>query len=480
MPTIVRQHHHLWLFAALVLSAAQLHLPAADELRYPPYLTTDAQREAWRIGWPQWHGPHSNGTAIDCGLKLVTAFKDMRLVWESKEIVPGWTPGRNYGVRNGFCTPVLSEGRVFVFYPWPHGFPLDRPDQNAVDRAELQKMTKEMPKQGDDVVVCFDALTGDLLWKRVWEKHGPTLFGSGKEGGHFTMCVRDGRVYAFGAGNWIYCVDAATGETVWEQNDQIGREGGPSNAAAIVADGVLIFHHRGHVVGYDAETGKQLWDIPGLTTGSRRSATNKIWRVDGRELVLHENTCIDPRSGTVLWDIPTGGGGNTTSVHGNHLVSAGTEDNVGVRGFRISPSGYELLWQLDGEKWEPSQFSTPTFYKGHAIMDLRAPEKIAGKDLRLWYIVAVELETGKVTEIEGLYKGWKYQPIIAEGLYYYFAGREFTVLDPDPATLRVLDNVIIKDHDGKRWTQDASPAYACGLMYIRTNNSVRCYDLRAK
>jgi hypothetical protein len=111
-------------------------------------------------------------------------------------------------------------------------------------------------------------------------------------------------------------------------------------------------------------------------------------------------------------------------------------------------------------------------------MDLRAPEKIKGKDKRLWYFVAVELEAGKIVEIEGLYKDWKYQPIVAEGLYYYFAGRNFTVGDADPASFRILDHVHIKDYDGKRWKQDASPAYACGLMYIRSNDRLRCYDLR--
>ncbi|MFW5859500.1 MAG: PQQ-binding-like beta-propeller repeat protein [Planctomycetota bacterium] len=467
-------------FCAILIALAPVLLPAADELRYPPYLTTDAQREAWRIGWPQWHGPHGNGTAIDCGLTLATAFKDFRLVWESEEVVPGWTPGRNFNVRNGFCTPVLAAGRVYVANPWPHGHPMDEPKQREVERAEAQRIKKAMPKVSDDIIYCFDALTGELLWKRVFEKRSPTLFGSGKEGGHFTMCVSDGRAYAFGGGNWIYCLDAVTGETVWENDENTGRDS-PSNATAVVADGVLIYHNNGHVLGYHAATGKRLWDITGLATNSRRSATNKIWYHGDRELVLHETTCIDPRSGKVLWDIPNWRNtGNTTAVHGNYLVCAGTEEKIGPRCFRISPQGYELLWQLDSDKYRAKSFSTHCFYKGHAIMPLMAPDKIPGKDKRHWYFLAVDLETGEINQGEGMYKDWKYQPILAEGNYYYFAGRGFTVIDPGPEKPRVIDHADIKHYDGKRWTQDASPAYACGLMYIRTNDSLRCYDLRAK
>ena len=62
--------------------------PASEEAVVPDFIRSEAEREAWRIGWPNFHGPFCNGRAIDLGYELVHDFTDARLVWENDVLVP--------------------------------------------------------------------------------------------------------------------------------------------------------------------------------------------------------------------------------------------------------------------------------------------------------------------------------------------------------------------------------------------------------
>ena len=73
------------------------------ELRYPPGVTTDAQKEAWRIGWPNFHG------------------------WTSEAHTVPSSKQAFHGIRGGYASPVLAAGWVYFFHacmpgqrrPWP-------------------------------------------------------------------------------------------------------------------------------------------------------------------------------------------------------------------------------------------------------------------------------------------------------------------------------------------------------------------------
>ena len=62
-----------------------------------------------------------------------------------------------------------------------------------------------------------DSRTGLTLWKTAFESKGFNHHGSGKNyGGHYTPCVKDGRVYVPGSMGRAYCLDALTGEVIWD------------------------------------------------------------------------------------------------------------------------------------------------------------------------------------------------------------------------------------------------------------------------
>jgi len=345
-------------------------------------------------------------------------------------------------------------------------------DEIRARRAQWRKERGNTPI--NEFITCIDALTGKTLWQRVYEGHGKLMLDSGKGGGHYTMCVHDGKAYAFGSGGWIYCFDAVTGETVWEGHKH--PEMHSPNATPMIADGVLIYRAGSTIVGYDAATGEQLWSKGGMQEGTRSSACTRVWRVDGRELFVHEGHCFVPRSGETLWEIPVHrSAGNQTVIQGSYLVTSGPtkKKHEAPRCFRISPQGYEQIWEMDPTKYRTKGFSSHCFNDGHVFIDLKAPDKIPGKDKRHWYFAVVDVESGERQVIEGRYKGWKYQPIIAEGRYIYFGGYDCWMLNADPEDFREISYEEVSG-----FARDCSPAYACGLMYLRERERIVCYDFR--
>ncbi len=449
-------------------------LSAADTPRVPSFIRTDAQREAWRIGWPQLHGPTGDGAAIDCGFTLVDDFTKARKVWTSEALVPSSEINRGGCLRTGYATPVVTAGRVYLYYTWPSGFPEDPSTVTAEQIKALNTgrndRTDRSDKPGDDVILCVEAATGKTLWKRVFEGQGETLLGSGKGGGHGTMCIHDGKAYAFGMAGWVYCLDAVTGEDVWVANAHPTAHS--PNATPLVAEGVLVYRQDGTLFGHDAETGEELWQRGGAFRGNRSASFTRVWRTGKRELLVHENTCYDPRTGEELWTIGDVEGGNTTAVHGNFMITREADKKsgtFGVRCFKLSPTGAELAWWWK-EPWVIKRYSSPVFVDGWAAVDMQAPQTTEDRLFGMF-----ELATGKVVTMPSHHKAWKYQPIAAEGKYLYTGGYNVWIARLDPENLEELSDTKVGD-----FAHDVSPAYACGLLFVRGAKHLECYDLRTR
>ncbi len=130
----------------------------------------------------------------------------------------------------------------------------------------------------DGMLVCLDAQEGKLLWER---RGGPTarkVLGNGRfisiwpvRGG---PVISEGRIY-FGAGIWpfegcfLFCVDANTGQTVWENAEfasefQAQPHGGsysfagvaPQGALALVGERLIVPGGRSTPAGFNRNTGR--------------------------------------------------------------------------------------------------------------------------------------------------------------------------------------------------------------------------------
>jgi outer membrane protein assembly factor BamB len=217
-------------------------------------------------GWPAWRGPYSNGSAAPCGEALVDDPAKAKLVWESEDTIPGArvadsrrvVPAHEGQMSGGFASPVVADGRVFITYYVPNG---DVYDEAITKRHEAAGGfgKEKWYVDTDDILHAFDAATGKTLWKTVFPNKGMNynLFNKGGPC-NLTPCAWDGKVFVIGSAGSVYCVDAKTGNLLWQstvgeraerfealrkvchEQKRIPQFNRDMSSSPIVADGVLV------------------------------------------------------------------------------------------------------------------------------------------------------------------------------------------------------------------------------------------------
>lgn len=217
-----------------------------------------AEEPANQAHWPQFRGPGCRGVAPP----------DARLPdrWSLEEGSAGrenvqWftaIPGR------GWSCPIAWGERIYL--------------TTAVAEDELESPKPGLyfggnrPTPPDTtirwLVLCLDAASGEQLWEREVAA-GPAASGIHRKNSFASETpVTDGRrVWACFGNVGLFCLDAATGDVIWEQPlaPLFTRFGWGPAASPAVHDGRVYLvrdSEEGSVlVAYDAETGGQLWEV---------------------------------------------------------------------------------------------------------------------------------------------------------------------------------------------------------------------------
>src|SRR6476646_11935296 len=135
--------------------------------------------------WPQWRGPNRDGVWSETGILETFPPAGLKIRWRAS-------------VGIGFSSPVVAEGRVYV------------------TDSELAK-----PKARERVH-AFDALSGKKVWSYAYDVDYPeTAFDEKYPRGPIsTPIVADGRIYTWGAAGKLFCLNALTGDVVWQKDIQ--------------------------------------------------------------------------------------------------------------------------------------------------------------------------------------------------------------------------------------------------------------------
>lgn len=478
---------------ALIILAAACSAPAAD--------------------WNQWRGPGRNGAAPDSP-PLLDALPPAGLspVWISEHQVPA-------GGTGGWSCPVVANGRVYVFahvrqrregvklpeekFPALSQQQREQMEPEARDeyerrRREEQLARRELQYRYDEMLHCFDAETGRLIWTNIREsrltRHPQSA----------SPAVVDGMVFIHGARGAVRAVDTTTGKDVWQAHVPGDFDDQPHPASIAVADGVVVAVALG-IHGLDTRTGKLLWQSE-EELGIERSSP-AVWRHGEREYVIahagKESICLDPRSGEVLWRVESLAGRSSPVVVGNRLITYGNSRKGGVRCFQITPTGAEPLW-------------TNT-----AVADEGSSPVVVGRSVYVHgdrKLVCIDLDTGKTQWRTMLdMERPRYTSLIAADGKVIFAADGLLCLAADDEEYRPLIEAqfdaegrvasveyfrkllkidqleqtaegqkeaesLWREHVGRGGPmQCISPAIAEGHIYLRLKNDrLACYDLRAR
>lgn len=304
--------------------------------------------------WNQWRGPNRDGAA-PASPALIDGLPETGLkpIWVSKEDIPS-------GGGGGWSSPIVADGKVYMFthqksklkdigekkYPW-------LPPEKRVGMTDEEYQEYEVKRRDEDeqraaafkfeeVLYCLDDATGETLWKNTRSSVYTRFPQSG------CPAVIDGRVYLLGAGLVARCVDAATGETIWNQTLPGEFRDEYVQSSFSVVDGVAVVLGRG-LYGLNAKTGEILWQ----QEANEKDSSPVLWS-DGETSIVIANVggdntaAFEPKTGKEIWRVKSEAGRSTPVIVGNRMLTYGSSRKKGLRCFEISLSDAKEVWKYHG------------------------------------------------------------------------------------------------------------------------------------
>lgn len=440
--------------------------------------------------WPQWRGPHANGTAADAAPPL-TWSETQNVKWKFR--IPGY----------GTSTPIIWGDQVFVVSAEGTGKKSEGAGAAPAGNERAPGAGAPPPGGGEGrprrgrpggggpgggpggmrgetpdeihrwMVLSLDRATGKEKWRQVLKEVQPHE-GHHKDHGFASFSpVTDGeRLYVFLGSRGLHCLDL-NGKVLWSQD--LGRMQtrngfGEGGSAAVHGDVVVVnWDHEGDdfIAAFDTRTGKERWrqkrdEGTGWTTPL-------VVQVGGKpQVVVNASGRIrayDLEAGNELWSC-AGMTANAipTPVAANGILYA----TSGFRGaallaIRLGQSGD--LTGGDAIVWKHAK-NTP-----YVPSPLYVDDRIylySGNNAMLSVFDArngqVLVDAVRVPGISGVYAS----PVAAAGRVYLL-GREGTAV-----VLKRADQLEVLATNRLDDSFDASPAVVGKQLFLRGHENLYC------
>ena len=260
------------------------------------------------LDWPCWRGPERDGVSRESGWSSTGKEADLWRV----------------DVGLGYSSVAVANGRLVT-----KGFDRD---------AEM------------DVVRCLDPLTGEELWSHA---HPSKLWDTMHEGGTLSTPVIDGeRVFVLSRLGIFWCLDAATGEVIFERKLVEDEEGlgtfGLAASPLVLADEVVL--NPGRTMALDKKSGKTLWETKDY---GYSYAVPAPFEFEGRTLLAVFNgsglAVLDPKDGAELalhpWTSEYNVNSATPVVIGRRLFLSTGYNAKGCALLEFTGKALEVLWE---------------------------------------------------------------------------------------------------------------------------------------
>ena len=226
----------------------------------------------------------------------------------------------------------------------------------------------------DDLIGCFAAKDGELLWSVRVGKRFKGENGS-FDGPISTPLIRDGRVFGLSPMGKMYCLVLADGKTIWTRDFLVEKVGvkplyGFATSPILVADTLIVQlgAKDKSLTGLDPETGETQW---ACTSDRVNSQSPAIIEIDGQPIVLAAGgknlTGVSPLDGSVLFEHPHGGGNGSAMVpvvFDENKVLLTLDDGFSIAvSIRQAGDGYQV-----SEEWKQrsvkNTYNVPVEYEG--------------------------------------------------------------------------------------------------------------------
>ena len=387
--------------------------------------------------WPQWRGPKRDGHSPETGLLQEWPAGGPPRVWKTN------------GLGAGYSSVAVANGRIFT-----------------------------MGDRGDSSFIHAFDLKGKPLWSAKVGKPGG---GGGYDGPRGTPTVDGEFVYAPGQHGDLVCVAAATGNEVWRKSltkEFGGQAGGWSYSESPLIDGEQLIctpgGQQGTLLALDKKTGAKTWQASQWKDSAEYVSPIVAESAGTRQYIqLTGNSVggVAADSGKVLWRASRKGATATIPdpiFHQDHVyVTSGY--GVGCNLFKITSTG--------------ASFKVDEVYKNKVMVNHHGGVVLLGdhlygySDSKGW--VCQNFKTGEmVWSDKKLGKG---SIAYADGRFYLRSeGSKGTValIEATPDAYRERGRFDQPDRSGKEsWPH---PVIAGGRLYLRDQDVLLCYDIKAK
>ncbi len=404
--------------------------------------------------WPQWRGPARDGRSADTGLLTSWAEGGPPLAWRAS------------GFGGGFSSVSVAGERIYTMgdlQDAQYVIAASRKDGKQLWKTKVGPAWKDRflgPRStptvdGDHVYVvttegdvyCLAAATGEVQWKRsLVENYGSRMMAyEGKyHWKHSESPLVDGDKLIVTPGMpdaALAALDKKTGKEIWVAKMPKLGDGGDDGAAysSVVisnAGGVkqyVQFVGRG-VIGVEAETGRFLW---GYNRVANRTANIATPIIDGDYVFATS-------------------GYDTGSV----LLKINRKEDA----FEAE----EVYW-----------LEHDTMQNHHGGVILHEGYLYTGTGHNKGFPLAVEMKTGKVAWGPERNKGRDSAALsFADGhLYFRYQDGLMVLVEATPEGYNEKGSFMIPDVVMQSWPH---PAIVDGMLYLREQDEMLCYDLRAK
>jgi outer membrane protein assembly factor BamB len=399
-------------------------------------LTTASLCVAAEGDWLTWRGPKRDGSSTETGLLKQWPAGGPTLAWKAT------------GLGKGFATVAAAGNRLFT----------------AGDLRD------------SSYVFALDRANGEILWKA---KLGGT--GGGPAGPRGTPTVDGDLVYELGQNGDLVCVEAASGKEVWRKDlkrEFGGQCGGWQYSESTLVDGDRLIctpgGRKGTLLALNKKTGDVLWQSTNWTDNAEYSSPI-VETVGGiRQYIQFTGQSVAgvaADSGKLLWRARRPGRTATvpTPIYSDNLVYVTSGYGVGCNLFRITAT--------DG------QFTTAGVYTNQNMVNhhggvVKVGDCLYGySDGRGW--VCQDFRTGEIKwRNESVGKG---ALAFADGhLYLRSEGRKGSValVEATPVAYKETGRFDQPNRSGSEsWPH---PVVAGGKLYLRDQDILLCYDVKAQ
>jgi outer membrane protein assembly factor BamB len=325
-----------------------------------------------------------------------------------------------------------------------------------------------------EAVVCLDAASGETLWEHGYDQSPHeghvSQFGDGPRG---TPLIDGDRLYTIGVAGMMHALNKKNGKVLWKHDLWTEYDGsilnhGYSSSPIVYKDNViaLVGGEDHGLVAFNRKNGKLAWSNLDYKNSY---STPKIFDVDGQDqlIVFMASALIgvDPNDGKLLWEYAHQNqfdqNINMPVMVDNHLFMSST--HAGARGLKLS--------QKEGKTTVEEIWSTRKIQFYHVTSVLDGDYVYGSTGSQVNFMSAVNVKTG---EIAWRKRGFaKANAISADGRLLLLDEEGNLVLataTPEDVTVHSKASVL----EEVAWTV---PTLVGKTMYVRDKQTIVALDL---